>query len=162
YDTGYPELLDRLMLGLALAGVALALLAFLASGGDRTVRRVLLAFSAVNVGIALAALPYLEGNPRYLLFLAAPVAVFLGQAFHRGPWRYALAALVAFGALGSLGQAASKIEEDGAWRGFVDALRADGVRFCYSDFFTATRINFLSEERTVCSAKLGPITTEYF
>ena len=37
-----------------------------------------------------------------------------------------------------------------------------GVRWCYSDFFTATRINFLTEERTVCSAKLGPVMTEYF
>jgi hypothetical protein len=26
----------------------------------------------------------------------------------------------------------------------------------------ATRVNFLSRERIVCSAKLGPITTEYF
>jgi hypothetical protein len=162
YDTGYPPVLDRLMLGLALCGVALAVVAFVKARGGGMARRVLLSFTALNLGIALVALPYLEGNPRYLLFLAAPISVFLGQAFHRGPWRFALAGLVAFGALGSLGQAVSKIEEDGAWRSFVAALRSEGVGFCHSDFFTATRINFLSGERTVCSAKLGPITTEYF
>jgi hypothetical protein len=36
------------------------------------------------------------------------------------------------------------------------------VRFCYTDFYLATRVNFLSRERIVCSAKLGPTTTEYF
>ena len=41
-------------------------------------------------------------------------------------------------------------------------LEREGVRFCYTDFFLATRINFLSAERVVCSAKLGPFTTEYF
>ena len=48
------------------------------------------------------------------------------------------------------------------WRGFVAQLERDGVRHCYTDFFLATRINFLSAERVVCSAKLGPFTTEYF
>jgi hypothetical protein len=162
YDPGYPAGLDRLMAGLALAGVALALIAFAKARGSGSVRRVLLAFTVLNLVVALVALPHLDGNPRYLLFLAAPISVFLGQALHRGPWRFALAGLVAFGALGSLGQAASKIEEDGAWRSFALGLRAEDVRWCYSDFFTATRINFLTEERTVCSAKLGPIMTEYF
>ena len=41
-------------------------------------------------------------------------------------------------------------------------LEREGVRFCYTDFFMATRVNFLSGERIVCSAKLGPNTTEYF
>jgi hypothetical protein len=36
------------------------------------------------------------------------------------------------------------------------------VRWCLTDFYLATKINFLSEERVVCSAKLGPTTTEYF
>ena len=36
------------------------------------------------------------------------------------------------------------------------------MRFCYTDFHLATRINFLSGEKVICSAKLGPITTEYF
>ena len=163
YDPGYPVALDRLMTGLAVAGVVAAVFAFVtARGGPLAVRRVLLAFTAVNLAVALVALPYLPGNPRYLLFLAAPLAVFLGHSFHRGPLRFALAGLVAFGALGSLGQASSKIEEDHAWRAFVAGLTAQSVRFCYSDFFTATKINFLSEERTICSAKLGPIMTEYF
>ena len=163
YDPGYPTLLDRLAAGIALAGVAAAVFAFAtARGGPVSVRRVLLVFTAVNLAVALFALPHLDGNPRYLLFLAAPVSVFLGQAFGRGGRRLALAALVAFGALGSLGQAAAKIEDDGAWREFVARLEAEGVRWCHSDFFVATRINFLSEERILCSAKLGPVTTEYF
>jgi len=163
YDPGYPTSLDRLVAGLALCGVAAAVFAFVkARGGPVSVRRTLLLFTAVNIAVALVALPHLDGNPRYLLFLAAPVSVFLGQALCRGAGRWALAALVAFGALGSLGQAASKIEEDGAWRAFVARLEDEGVRWCYSDFFVATRINFLSEERTICSAKLGPVMTEYF
>jgi len=44
----------------------------------------------------------------------------------------------------------------------VADMEREGVRFCYTDFFMATRVNFLSRERIVCSAKLGPITTEYF
>ena len=36
------------------------------------------------------------------------------------------------------------------------------MRFCYTDFYLATKINFLSAERVVCTAKLGPTTTEYF
>ena len=36
------------------------------------------------------------------------------------------------------------------------------MRWCYTDFYLATKINFLSGERVVCSAKLGPTTTEYF
>ena len=41
-------------------------------------------------------------------------------------------------------------------------LEGEGVRWCYTDFHLATRINFVSEERIVCTAKLGPVTTEYF
>ena len=41
-------------------------------------------------------------------------------------------------------------------------LETEGVRFCYTDFHLATPINFLSRERVVCSAKLGPFTTEFF
>jgi hypothetical protein len=44
----------------------------------------------------------------------------------------------------------------------VANLEREPVRHCYTDFHLATRINFLSGERVVCSAKLGPITTEYF
>ena len=47
------------------------------------------------------------------------------------------------------------------WRAFVGP-RGEGVRCCYTDFYLATKVNFLSEERVVCSSKLGPTTTEYF
>jgi hypothetical protein len=163
YDPGYPPAVDALVAGLSLAGVAAAVWAFArAPGACVSVRRVLWVFAATNLAIAVLALPHLDGNPRYLLFLAAPIAVFLGQVFHRGAWRFALAVLVAFGALGSLGQAVTKVQDDRAWRGFVARLGEERVRWCYSDFFVATRINFLSEERTLCSAKLGPVMTEYF
>jgi hypothetical protein len=163
YDPGYPAAIDRVVAGLAFVGVVAGIVAFVAAReGPASVRRVLLVFTALNLAVAFFALPHLDGNPRYLLFLAAPIAVFLGHVLHRGSLRLLLAVLVAFGALGSLGQAASKLAEDGAWRGFVARLQDEGVRSCYSDFFTATRINFLSGERTICSAKLGPIRTEYF
>ena len=41
-------------------------------------------------------------------------------------------------------------------------LEGAGVRRCYTDFYLATKINFLSGERIICSASLGPTTTEYF
>jgi PhoPQ-activated pathogenicity-related protein len=41
-------------------------------------------------------------------------------------------------------------------------LESAGVRWCYTDFHLATKVNFLSEERIVCSAALGPVQTEYF
>jgi hypothetical protein len=163
YAGDYPPRLEWLMLGLAAAAVAAAALAFVAArGGPPSVRRVLIVFTLANLGIALFALPFLEGNPRYLLFLAAPIAVFLGQAFWSGRGRVVLVLLVAYGATGSLAQAVTKLDEDTAWREFVARFEQAGVRYCYSDFFVATRINFLSEERTICSAKLGPVTTEYF
>jgi len=44
----------------------------------------------------------------------------------------------------------------------VAELEAAGVRHCHTDFYLATKVNFLSGERVACSAKLGPTTTEYF
>ena len=44
----------------------------------------------------------------------------------------------------------------------ASGLEAEGERYCYTDFFIATKLNFLSRERVICSAKLGPTTTEYF
>jgi hypothetical protein len=133
---------------------------------DRVASRALGAvtlLAAVNVGVALFALPYLPGNPRYLVFLATPVAVTLGFAAARvGGGRLALAALVAFGALGALDQARLKIAADREWRALVRGLEGAGVRHCYSDFYLGTKVTFLSEERVICSAKLGPTTTEYF
>ena len=61
-----------------------------------------------------------------------------------------------------MSQGQVKIGLDRQWRGLVAGLEQLGVRHCYSDFFLATKVNFLSAERVVCSAKLGPTTTEYF
>ena len=124
--------------------------------------RVLLLFTAVNLLVAVAALPHLPGNPRYLLFLMAPLPVFLACLLARGRRRYVLAALVALGAAASLAQAPSMFRNDAEWRRFVAELESAGVRWCYTDFHLATKVNFLSEERIICSAKLGPTMTEYF
>jgi hypothetical protein len=171
YDTGYGPAVDRLLLALGWLGVAMA-----AAATVWAIRRALrersaafaalLLFAATNVGIVLVALPHVPGNPRYLLFLMSVLPVFLADAFGAGPrvsWRAALlGVLIATGAVASLAQVPKTLEQDARWRGFVSALERDGVRYCYTDFFLATRINFLSAERVVCSAKLGPFTTEYF
>ena len=108
------------------------------------------------------ALPYIPGNPRYLLFLILPVAVLLAR-LRRERWgRPLLAALVMRGALGRWAQAPGTLRADAQWRRFVADLESAGVRWCYTDFYLATKVNFLSGERVVCSAKLGPTTTEYF
>jgi hypothetical protein len=62
----------------------------------------------------------------------------------------------------SFAQVPGTLRADVRWRQFVADMERDGMRWCYTDFFMATRVNFLSGERIVCSAKLGPITTEYF
>jgi len=64
--------------------------------------------------------------------------------------------------LSAFAQVPPTLAQDARWRGFVAELEREGVRHCYTDFFLATRINFLSAERVVCTAKLGPVTTEYF
>ncbi len=179
YDSGYGPAISAGLLALSCAGVIAALLAL-----GWTARRAwrerswplaaLLVFAATNVVIALAALPHVPGNPRYLLFLFSVLPVFLADAFGRGPlWRpsastgawqrpLVLAVLIGTGAVASFAQVPPTIRHDGRWREFVAGLESDGVRFCYTDFFLATRVNFLSRERIVCSAKLGPTTTEYF
>jgi hypothetical protein len=73
-----------------------------------------------------------------------------------------MATLVALGAAGALAQAPGALKADAQWRGFVSDLQEAGVRFCHTDFYLATKVNFLSAERVVCSAKLGPTRTEYF
>ena len=73
-----------------------------------------------------------------------------------------MALLVTFGAVGSWGQAPPTLRSDAEWRRFVQDLEREGVRWCYTDFYIGTKVNFLSDERVVCSAKLGPTTTEYF
>lgn len=167
YDPGYPEPLDRLVHALAWMAVALAVwatgrtLVRLRRAGSRPLA-VLLLFTLVNLGVALFALPHVAGNPRYLLFLLAPLPVFLADALGAGRARGLFFALVAGGALGSLGQLPGTLRADGRWRGLAEGLVAEGVRWCYTDFHLATKINFLSGERVICSAKLGPVTTEYF
>jgi hypothetical protein len=169
YDTGYGPAVNGLLLALAWLGVAAALFA-----AGRAARRAwrerswplaaLLLFAAANLAIALVALPHVPGNPRYILFLMSVVPVFLADALGEGGlWRrLVLGLLIATGAAASFAQAPPTLRQDARWRRFVADMEREGVRFCYTDFFMATRVNFLSREAIVCSAKLGPITTEYF
>jgi hypothetical protein len=178
YDTGYGPAADRVLLAVAWIAVAAA-----GAAGARAVRRALrerswplatlLVFAATNLAIALVALPHVPGNPRYILFLMSVLPVFLADTFSGdGPPNAGGAAsrletvllgvLIATGAVASLAQVPKTLAQDARWRSFVSQLEREGVRFCYTDFFLATRINFLSAERVVCSAKLGPFTTEYF
>ncbi len=172
YDTGYGPGVDRLLVALSWVGVAAVLFAT-----AWTARRAwrerswplasLLLFAATNLVVALVALPHVPGNPRYILFLMSVVPVFLADALGEGTrWRrvgpVVLGLLVATGAVGSFAQVPPTLGQDAKWRQFVADLEREGVRFCYTDFFMATRVNFLSGERVVCSAKLGPNTTEYF
>jgi hypothetical protein len=173
YDTGYGPAVDGLLVALSWLGVAAALFAT-----AWTARRAwrerswplasLLLFAATNLAVALVALPHVPGNPRYLLFLVSVVPVFLADALGEGPpWRrggglVVLGLLIATGAVGSFAQVPPTLRQDEKWRRFVADMERERVRFCYTDFFMATRVNFLSGERIVCSAKLGPNTTEYF
>jgi hypothetical protein len=101
-------------------------------------------------------------NPRYLQFLMAPLPIFLAAAFGQGRPRWLFAGLVVFGAAASLAQVPGTLRADERWRELARGLEREGARYCYTDFHLATKINFISGERVVCSAKLGPITTEYF
>jgi hypothetical protein len=183
YDTGYGPVVDRALLVVAWIATAAAVAA-----GARAARRAirerswplaaLLVFAATNLTIALVALPHVPGNPRYILFLMSVLPVLLADACidiapvathppvaasGLGSLRtLLLGVLIATGAVASLAQVPTTLAQDARWRGFVAELEREGVRFCYTDFFLATRINFLSAERVVCSAKLGPFTTEYF
>jgi hypothetical protein len=167
YDPGYPPVVDVVLKALAWAAVGLTVLAVaraarIARSEGAVAHRILLLFTAVNLVVVAAALPYLPGNPRYLLFLMAPLPVFLACLLARGRRRYVLAAFVGLGAVGSLAQAPGAFRGDAQWRRFVADLESAGVRWCYTDFHLATKINFLSEERVVCSSELGPSQTEYF
>jgi hypothetical protein len=169
YDTGYGAAVSGLLAALSWLAVAAALYA--AGRFALRVRRerswplgVLLLFAAANLAIALVALPHVPGNPRYILFLMSVVPVFLADALGDGSrWRrLVLFLLIATGAVASFAQVPDTLRKDARWRQFVADLEREGVRYCYTDFFMATRLNFLSGERIVCSAKLGPNTTEYF
>ena len=165
YDTGYPPMLDRIVLGVAcLAGllaVSAIALAARKAAASRT-HAVLLVFLVVNLAMAVLALPHVPSNPRYLLFLMAPLPIFLAELLGEGRRRFLFVGLVAFGALASLAHLPGTIASDARWRELVAGLQREGVRYCYTDFHLATRINFLSGEKVVCTAKLGPTTTEYF
>jgi hypothetical protein len=169
YDTGYGPAVSGLLAALAWLGVAAALFAA-ARAARRALRErswplaLLLLFAAANLAIALVALPHVPGNPRYILFLMSVVPVLLADAFGQGAlWRRSvLGLLIATGALASFAQVPPTLRQDARWRQFVADMEREGVRFCYTDFYLATRVNFLSKERIVCSAKLGPTTTEYF
>lgn len=167
YDSWYPPVLDALSRALAWGAVAatigaVAVAALEARRGAGKTLTVLLAFMVVNLGLALVGAEHIPGNPRYLLFLMIPVPVFLAVAYGRGPWRVALGILIAFGAVGSLATFPPSVAADSRWRGFVANLEAEGMRFCHTDFYLAARINFLSEERILCSSRLGPTFSDYF
>ena len=167
YDPGYPFAFDAVLKALAVLAAAVAALATLAAVRESWRRRsaelgLLVVFAAVNVLVALLALPLIEGNPRYLQFLMAPLPIFIARLLDAPGRRWLMALLVAFGAAGSLAQAPGALRADAQWRRFVADLEGQGVRWCDTDFHLATKINFLSQERIVCSSKLGPVTTEYF
>ncbi|HUG54507.1 MAG TPA: glycosyltransferase family 39 protein [Vicinamibacteria bacterium] len=167
YDFGYPRPVD-----VALSLVAGAAIVLLAWGTGRALRRArgeegrawraVLALVLVNVAVALAALPYIPGNPRYLLFLMGAVPVLVAPAVAHPAGRVVLAVVIGTGALASLAQAVGAAASDRQWRTFVRGLEEEGVRWCYTDFHLATKVNFLSGQRIECSSKLGPTTTEYF
>jgi len=127
-----------------------------------SVFRLLALLAAANIALVVGALPYLPGNPRYILFLMLALPVPLAACVRWTAGRLLLLALLALGVLGSGTQAIGKIEQDRGWRQLASDLERLGVRHCYSDFYLATRITFLTAERIVCTAKLGPTTTEYF
>ena len=156
----------RVLKALAWAAVGLAVLAVAraagaARSGGAVALRILLLFTAVNLLVVAAALPYLPGNPRYLLFLMAPLPVFLAASLRMAgvatssPPSCAWEPWVARPGAGAF-------RGDAQWRRFVADLESAGVRWCYTDFHLAAKINFLSEERVVCSSELGPSQTEYF
>ena len=167
YDTGYGPLVDGLLLASAWLGVAAALGAAAWTAARAWRERswplfLMILFAATNLAIALVALPHVPGNPRYILFVMCVVPVMLCDALATGWRRGVLFVLVATGAVASFAQVPGTLRGDARWRQFVAAMESEGVRWCYTDFYLATRVNFLSGERIVCSAKLGPTTTEYF
>jgi len=167
YDPGYPPTIDVVFRDVAWTAVALAVLAVVLAARAAVRERsgtlkVLFLLVAVNVAVAVAALPAIPGNPRYLLPSMAAIPVFLARALDDRLRRLAMLALVAFGAVGSLAQAVPTLRSDVQWRRFVQDLQAESVRWCFTDFYIATKINFLSEGRVTCSSKLGPTITEYF
>jgi hypothetical protein len=163
YDPGYPRLLDRCLFGVGVLGALLVLAgAWKAARENGPVLGVLLLFAIVDLVVATVALPYVPQNPRYILFLMTPIPILLARLLGGGRRRWIMALLVSTGALASLLQAPDKIAEDRRWRRFVLDLEREGVSACYTDFYLASKIDFLSGERITCCSKLGPTFTEYF
>jgi hypothetical protein len=123
---------------------------------------ILVGLVLVDSVIAFVALPQIPANPRYLLFLMSALPILLARFLGSGRRLWLFGLFLALGALGSLAQLPTSARGDRRLRELVGHLEEEGVRFCYTDFYLATPINFASEERVVCSAKLGPTTTEYF
>ena len=164
YDHGYAGAADlamRIGSGLALAAAAWGAVRAWRGWGPAALKAVT-TLAAVNLAVAALALPVIPGNPRYLLFSSLALAVLLGGLVAVPAGRVVYAAILALGLAGSWAQAVPTLRADGEWRRFAAGLEADGVRWCSTDFYLATKINFLSGERVVCSSKLGPTTTEYF
>jgi hypothetical protein len=164
YDPGNGPVANALLRafsGGALIAFACAVVAALRGPANDAVR-LLLILLAVNLGLALFALPVIPGNPRYLVFSTATIAVLLARLLEPPRRRWIMAALVAAGAVTALAQAPGTLRSDAQWRAFVAELEAAGVQACHTDFYLATKVNFLSGERVACSAKLGPTITEYF
>jgi uncharacterized membrane protein len=167
YDLGYEPPLDGLLLAFGWLGVVVAVVAVAraARTAVRTRSRplaVLLLFVATTLVVVAVTLPHVPGNPRYLVCLMSVLPAFIAEAFGCGRRRIVLFVLVAGSALASLAQLPDTARVDARWRQFVADLEAEPVRFCYTDFHLAARINFLSGEKVICSAKLGPTTTEFF
>jgi hypothetical protein len=163
YDHGYGGAADVALRFAAVAALAAAVWAAIrAKSAITPALRAVGLLALVNVAVALLALPHIPGNPRYLLFSILALAVLIARLAAEGWGRPVLAVLVLAGAIGSWAQAVPTLRSDTQWRAFVRGLEDAGVRWCYTDFYLATKINFLSAERVVCSAKLGPTTTEYF
>jgi hypothetical protein len=167
YDLGYEPPLDWLLLALGWLGVAAAIVAVAGSAraAARTRSRpllVLLLFVATTLVVVALTLPHVPGNPRYLVCLMSVLPALIAEAFGRGRRRLVFFVLVAGSTLASLAQLSGAARADERWRQFVASLEAEPVRFCYTDFHLAARINFLSGERVICCAKLGPVTTEFF
>ncbi len=167
YDLGYAGAIDRVLLALGWLGVAVALAsvvmgARLALGKRSKPLGVALLFLAVNVAVVGAAARHVAGNPRYLLTVMSVLPALLAFGFGVGKRRFLLLGLIAGSAVAAAVQVPQTLRSDGRWREFVARLEAEGVRYCYTDFYLATRIDFLSRERVLCSSKLGPTTTEFF
>jgi hypothetical protein len=129
---------------------------------EAQVERLLLLFVVINVVVAVGFLPYVPEIPRYVLFLMTPFPVLLGLALDGPRGRWLMATIIAFGAACSIVQAPDAWTRDAQRRALAARLEALDVAFCYTDFSLAPLINFISDERVVCTAKLGPLTTEYF